>query len=279
MKRTWYKQGDALLQEIKDTKVNEGELAFWHIGQCGFIYKGDVTLYIDPMLNDHKDEKGVSARHFQAPYSPEEAKADYVICTHDHLDHIAPETIQGIARVSPETKFIIPAYSISVLQELGVPSERILPMKAKETLKLPGLRVTAIATAHPVHQQDENGCDFSLAYLVEMNGIKFLHLGDTYLTDQLLEDLKALPQVDLFFPPVNGGDYFRTARNCIGNINAIEAAELAAILKPDLYVPTHFDMFVGNTVDPLAVIRIFLERNPGCKWHVTTLGARYIYRK
>lgn len=71
MNRTWYRSGEALLQEIEQTVVGEQEIAFWYLGQCGFVYKGAVTVYIDAMLNDHFDASGNSKRFYPAPFSPE----------------------------------------------------------------------------------------------------------------------------------------------------------------------------------------------------------------
>lgn len=279
MNRTWYRSGEALLKEIEKTTINENEIAFWYIGQCGFVFKGAVTVYIDAMLNDRFDSYGNSKRYYPAPFSPEQVQADYVICTHNHADHLAVPTLAGIAEGDPHTRFIVPASCSSVLMDMGIPSERIIPIRAKQTISLPKLSISAVSTAHPIHQSDENGNDFSLGFRLELNGIQLLHLGDTYLTQKLINDLLQLPSPNVFFPPINGQDFFRTARNCIGNLNAVEASRLANMIHADLTIPTHFDMFHGNTADPLAFARIFMEYNPFAKWHIPALGERFIYRR
>ena len=114
-------------------------------------------------------------------------------------------------------------------------------------------------------------------YYITMGNVRILHLGDTYLTNQLLEDLQKLPTPHLFLPPINGSDYFRTKRNCIGNLSSIEAARLSVLLHADLTIPTHFDMIEGNTVDPLNFVRELWSENPAAKWHIPALGERFIY--
>ncbi len=279
MNRTWYRRDRSLLDEIKTTVPGTDETAFWYLGQMGYVIKGSKVIYIDAMLNDHLREDGTSARWYQPPFSPEEVRADYVFCTHSHIDHLAEETVLGIAEHDPHTAFIVPAGCRSVLESLGIHCSRIISVNAGETLNLPDLTVRTAATAHPVYTQDEKGNDVSLAFHLEMNGVRILHPGDTYLTEQLIEDLSALPSPDLFFPPINGQDYFRTKRNCIGNLNTIEAVELSRILDADLTIPSHYDMFIGNTADPLEFARLFMEVRPGAKWHVPALGERFIYRK
>ncbi|MDO4490002.1 MAG: MBL fold metallo-hydrolase [Lachnospiraceae bacterium] len=279
MNRTWYRQGDSLLKEIKETTVTRGELAFWYLGQLGYVFKGSATVYVDVMLNDQLNEDGTSARWYQPPFAPEQVQADYILCSHNHIDHLAAPTVQGIAKSNPEARFVVPAGCASVLEELGIAPDRILSMNSGDTLKLPELTIRAVATAHPEYQRDEQGNDMSLAFHLEMNEIHALHPGDTYLTRQLIRELSQLPAPDLFFPPINGQDFFRTERNCIGNLNTIEAAELSKILKTDLTVPSHFDMFVGNTVDPLEFARYYMGIRPSAKWHIPSLGERFIYRK
>ena len=61
-KRTWYCQGNPLAEEIEHTTIWRDSLALWSLGQCGFVWKKDVTLYIDPVLNDIKDSAGITRR-------------------------------------------------------------------------------------------------------------------------------------------------------------------------------------------------------------------------
>ncbi|MDO4617073.1 MAG: MBL fold metallo-hydrolase [Lachnospiraceae bacterium] len=279
MNRIWYRQGIALLDEIKNTVTNTDELAFWYLGQMGYVFKGAATIYMDVMLNDHQQADGSSARWYQPPFTPEQGRADYVICTHGHIDHLAEETIKGIAQHDQHTRFIVPAGCCSVLKKMGLSDDRIIPVNADETVEFPEFTLRTVATAHPEYAQDENGNDLSLAFYLEMNGVKILHPGDTYLTARLIDELSVLPSPNLFFPPINGQDFFRTARNCIGNLNTAEAAQLSLILKADLTVPSHFDMFIGNTADPLEFARYFMKIRPEAKWHIPALGERFIYRK
>lgn len=109
-RRAWYRQGEALTEEIRNTATEEGALALWHLGQCGFVWKSGVknrvTVYIDPVLNDLTDDEGVTRRHFPAPFSPDKAEGDYVLCTHWHGDHMALKTLAGMAEANENIKFI-----------------------------------------------------------------------------------------------------------------------------------------------------------------------------
>lgn len=277
MKRKWYQQGSALLQEIETTSLNQNTLAVWYLGQCGFVFKNQVTVYIDPVLNDLTDDLGNTRRLYPMPFHPGRVQADYVLCTHGHLDHLAIETLSAIAGSDLHTQFIVPGGCRPLLTESGISADRILSARAHQALELPGLTITPVSAAHPIHETNKNGDNLALCYHLNMGNVQILHLGDTYLTDQLLDDLKTLPAPHLFFPPINGGDYFRTKRNCIGNLSPVEAATLASLLHADLTIPTHFDMIEGNTADPLIFIRELWEKNPAAKWHIPALGERFVY--
>ena len=43
-KRTWYCQGNPLAEEIEHTTIWRDSLALWSLGQCGFVWKKDVSL-------------------------------------------------------------------------------------------------------------------------------------------------------------------------------------------------------------------------------------------
>ena len=279
MKREWVRQGNDLLKEIESASPAPGEVLTWYIGQVGFVIKGEVTIAVDPFLNDLTDDSGASLRMYGVPFDPSCLHADYVFCTHGHADHMALPTLRAMADAFADTRFAVPAGCVEELTSAGVAAERIIPLTAHQELLLPGLIVRPVQAAHPVHTVDANGRDLALCFSIRMNDIELLHLGDTYLTDQLLMDLTSLPQPDVLFTPINGGDYFRTARQIIGNLSMEESANLASLLHARLVIPTHFDLIRGNTCDPLAFIRILWEIMPSACFRLPSPGEQVAVRK
>lgn len=275
--RTWYKKGQALLDEIAAARPGEGELYAWYIGQVGFVLKAEKVVCIDPFLNDLVED-GASLRLYEAPFALDALAPNYVLCTHGHGDHMALPTLTAIAARHKGTLFLVPGGCVDALAAAGVEEKRIIPMKAGETVSLPGLTVRPVQAAHPVHETDAQGRDLALCLSVRMGGVEALHMGDTYLTDQLLADVRALPRPDVFFTPINGGDYFRTARNCIGNMNSLESARLASVLGARLSVPTHFDLIRGNTCDPLAFVQHLWNEDPAACFRIPALGEKLVVR-
>ena len=266
-------------------------IAINYIGQCGFVIFDDrISFAIDPVLNDLVGEDGKSIRNYPPVISCEELNADYVFCTHDHIDHMAKETLLEVAKVDEETKFVVPAGCVKELISWGIEGSRVLGIAAGETKTLtvngndgegnprkPGkLKVKAISTAHPVHQVDEEGLDHNLAYCIELEDKKLVHLGDTYMTEQLEKDLRSLGHVDVLFPPINGRDEERESQGIIGNLSCEEAANLADRLRADLTIPTHFDMVAGNTADPFDFAQRLWDLNQENKCWIPTLREQFV---
>ena len=218
----WHRSGQALLNEISTTRLPASQLAVWSIGQCGFIFKyEDTVVCIDPVLSDLTGPSG-SRRCYPAPFAPEALRADLVLCTHGHADHMAKDTLRGLAR-HPAARFVLPAGCSALAAEYGIPADRITTVQEGSILPLGGVTVRAFSAAHPEHILDAGDPGMALGYQLTFGGFTVVHLGDTYLTPHLYETLQALPRPDLLLAPINGQDFFRTQRNCIGNLEAEEA--------------------------------------------------------
>ena len=50
--------------------------------------------------------------------------------------------------------------------------------------------------------------------------------------------------------PINGDDDYRRSIGIIGNMSSAEASEFSALIRPNVVIPTHFDLVKGNTSDP-----------------------------
>lgn len=225
----WHRSGQALLNEISTTRLPASQLAVWSIGQCGFIFKyEDTVVCIDPVLSDLTGPSG-SRRCYPAPFAPEALRADLVLCTHGHADHMAKDTLRGLTR-HPAARFVLPAGCSALAAEYGIPADRITTVQEGSILPLGGVTVRAFSAAHPEHILDAGAPGMALGYQLTFGGFTVVHLGDTYLTPHLYETLQALPRPDLLLAPINGQDFFRTQRNCIGNLEAEEAAQLAVRL-------------------------------------------------
>ena len=237
----------SLIEVIDAARPRSGEGMVWWLGQQSFVVKlGRLVVYLDPYLSPSKSRR-------KAPFLAPEAvtNATLIFGTHDHGDHIDRPVWPALAAASPGAKFVVPDRLLDRLPaELGLPRNRFIGLNDGQSIESDGIRVTGIAAAHELLDQDpRTGLHSFLGYVVEGNGVTLYHAGDTCVYEGLLTKLKRW-QFDVVMLPINGRDAERLRRNCIGNMTYQEAADLAGVLRPGLTIPAHYDMFEGNRENP-----------------------------
>jgi L-ascorbate metabolism protein UlaG (beta-lactamase superfamily) len=178
---------------------------------------------------------------------------DAFLGTHDHLDHIDHEAWKIWAETNPKAKFLFPKKHMEAVLADGIAPENAVGMNEGDTYKLGDLTIHAIAAAHEFLDKDpETGLYPYLQYIIEGNGVRVHHAGDTVRYEGMLPKLLSFGKIDIQLLPINGRDGSRYRRNCIGNMTYQEAADLAGEVGPALVIPGHFDMFADNSEDPNA---------------------------
>ena len=219
--------------------------AFWWLGQHTFIVKlGETVVLIDPFLTERDD------RNVPPLFKPADAAGivDFVLCTHDHLDHIDPAAIPGLA-ADTDALFVAPTAHEGRMLSLDVPESRLTLIDDEESADLDHISIHGVKAAHEFFEQTEEGFYPFLGYVIEGAGRTVYHAGDTLWWDGLQTRLRRW-HIDVAFVPINGRDARRYARNILGNMTYQEAADLIGGLAVSLAVPAHYDMFDGNLEDP-----------------------------
>jgi len=242
------KTGETLLADIDNMALPSGALGFWWIGQLSFVVKaGGNVFYFDPFLAPYDGRQVPSLLDAAAV-----TNAGWVFGSHDHADHIDHVAIPFVAKASPQARFVCSRVARKTVLSLGVPSERIVALDNGVTHQEGEVRISAIAAEHEFFDRDpELGYPY-LCYIVEVDGVTILHLGDTLRYDGMAAKLSRW-QFDVMFAPINGRDAVRYSRGCIGNMTYQEAVDLAGALRPRLTVPGHYEMFAGNSQHPAAI--------------------------
>lgn len=246
---------NALINEIDETRVEPGRLRIWWIGQEGFVIKSaSLVIYIDPYLSTYAEKvtRGRPDEHVRikpAPMQPEDVShADIVFCTHDHADHIDPDSIPVIAAKSPRAQFVVPECTRETMLGFGIDEGRIHTMKGDDDLGLEEVKIHAIPAKHEeFDKHPEKGYPY-LSYVISIDNINIFHAGDTIRYHGQAERLRQT-RIDLAFLPINGRDDFRHGLDFAGNFDCEEAVRFARDINAGLTIPMHYDMFAINTAD------------------------------
>ena len=289
----WYRHGKALLDEIAGSHPQPGEVYVWFMGQHGFVIcLGGMVFYIDVILNDLLNKDGNTSREYPPPFEPGETqRVDYVLCTHNHSDHLNLKTLLPLASANPRACFVVPAPCKCVLTEAGIGADRVLAVKAGESLSVlpPGwfdgpVTIDPVPAIHTRYiqdegERDENGDYTSLGFILKCGGISIYHSGDTWVTPSLVTALKTHAPLDIAMLPINGTDWERTDTRFIGNMGVLDAVKLARALPIDLVFPAHYDMMAYNSENPARFADSMYALCPEKRFHVCALGERFIYKK
>lgn len=268
-----YRSGETLLAEIQITRIPDGALALWSLGQEGFLVKApNTTILFDPYLSPSE------LRKFAPPLLPEQcADVDYVICSHHHGDHMDPYTLQGMKQ-SERTRFIVPRAHLHLMKEWGFHTDQLIGISHLETLVFESFELTAHAGQHELFEQDEYGEHLYLGFVIRLNGVVLYHAGDTIGFAELRDWLKR-QRIDIAMIPINGRDFTRREQGIIGNCNYREAADLAVAIRSDILIPMHFGLLPFNDENPAYLVDYLYTRYPQQKFHLMVPCERFIYMK
>lgn len=236
------------------------------LGQAGFKFEfNGINLFIDPYLSDYVEKmEGPALKRMRAAplQSSKIIDADFLLITHIHMDHCDPETIMPILSASPQAKIIAPHGVIAFLVQQGMSAERGISV-SENTIHISNeLSVTSIPAAHPTIQYDDNGHLECVGFIINYQGRKIFHSGDTSPDDYIINALRSVAPIDVALLPINEKNFYRDKEGIIGNMSIREAFGMALDMSAKIVVPMHYDMFKNNMVylDELAVV--YREQRP-----------------
>ncbi len=196
------------------------------LGQSGYVLKTkNSEIIIDPYLSDSVNRVAGRARLLPVPITPSDISCDAVICTHDHLDHLDPDTVSCI---NAQQLFVTTNDGKEKLRALG--RENAIAMNESESVRFGDFEITAVFADHTVE---------AFGVIIRAEGKTLYFSGDTLYNEKLFDIAKYRP--DATFICINGK---------LGNMNVEEALDTAKRLGAKLNVPNHYDMFASNSEDP-----------------------------
>lgn len=196
------------------------------IGQSGYVLETAYTkIVIDPYLSDVVNRVAGRPRLVEAPFAPGELRANAVICTHDHLDHL---DVDAVVEMDKDMLFITTCQGREKLTDMGF--AKVLAMKEGQAVLVGDMTVRAVCANHTVE---------AFGVIIEAEGQTLYFSGDTLYDEKLFAVADFCP--DLAFICINGK---------LGNMNVQEAAIVAKKIGAKVNIPNHYGMFASNTEDP-----------------------------
>lgn len=201
------------------------------LGQAGFIMAfAGFKVCVDPYLSDSVEAAEGMKRLLPPPLTPEELDADYLLFTHDHLDHFDQVSIRRLA--DRQITYYGPISCMKKLAECNIHTGVLLERHGQVTI---GGRITVNAT-YACHTEDSIG----LLFQEKGKSSGGLYLtGDTEYSSELAEVKRFQP--DVMIACINGK---------MGNMDYDSAAVLAREIGVRTAIPCHYGMFAENTQDP-----------------------------
>lgn len=180
------------------------------------------TVYLDPWVMGNP----------ACPDSEKKVKkADVLICTHGHFDHIGDAV--EIAR--QHDSIVVGIFELCAwMEKKGV--KQIAPMNKGGTQNVAGINITMTQAVHSCGIQDGDDIIYggeACGYVLELpGGVKLYHAGDTAVFGdmQIIHDLYN-PEIAML--PI--GDHFVMSPR--------EAAYACNLLRPKVVIPMHWGTF------------------------------------
>ncbi len=198
-----------------------------YLGHSAFYIEGKKEkILIDPFI----DENPLSKKK-----SEDFTGITHIFVTHGHFDHMG-DTIKIAKRTGA---LIISNQEICEYLKTSKVKTKSVNIGEKYDLEFGGVRV--LFADHPseivIGENVING-GLACGYIINLNGIKIYHPGDTNIT----EEMKSLDKenIDVALLPI-GGTY---------TINIEEAIKVTNYINPKVVIPMHYNTFSIIEADP-----------------------------
>lgn len=197
------------------------------LGHASFLFDDGIVVYTDPYnIEGNQDNM---------------KKADVILITHDHADHLDIDSISKIA--TADTVFIAPQKAASQLE--GDVAGDVLIIDADMTIDIKGISVSAVPAYNinkKFHPKGEG-----VGYMFTIGNTTIYQAGDTDFIPEMNEI-----DCDIAILPI-GGTY---------TMDMDEAVKAASAITPETVIPMHYNSIEGLDADAEEFKRLVEVQNP-----------------
>jgi len=233
---------------MADTKIK------W-LGHAGFqiTSEKEKILIIDPWLTDNP---------LTTCQAKDIKKADVVLVTHDHFDHIADAA--GIVKATGATLVGMPETVGRLKEEAAIPDSQIvfgMGMNIGGTATFDSISITMTQAFHSSQTASPAG------YIIRLeNGFTIYHPGDTGIFSSM-KILGEIFHINLALLPIGG----------VFTMDPKQATLAAKLLGASTVIPMHFKTFPILEQDASSFVEIMKKEAPEVNVVVLDPGEEYIF--
>lgn len=210
--------------------------------QGAFLFEsGGTRLVVDPYMSDFLELNHKLTRLTPFPLTKQELRPDWLFCTHNHLDHLDPQTVEELGRMYPACRFAGPQSCYDHFQKLGIEAARCTLAQIGTPLACGAFNLLPVPAFH------SDPC--AVGVIIEAEGKRIYLSGDSNYAPELVSD--ATRGCDAVFLCVNGK---------LGNMSLEDAVRVVEAIRPRAALPMHYGLFAENTVDPAPFVKQCIER-------------------
>ena len=215
----------------------------WNSHAC-FEIEGSKKIIIDPFLEGNP----------KATRKKEDVKADIVIVTHGHGDHVGDALFIAKKNSAPVVTMVELAWLMKEKEE----SLEVHDINYSGSVKVDGVKITAVPAYHS-SSYDGKYAGNPGGMIIEMDGRTLYHAGDTgVFMDMELIGKMYHPEIAML--PI-GGHYTMAPK---------EAAKAVEMIKPQIAIPMHYSTFPAIEQNP-DEFRKEVERNSTSKVRIMSI--------
>lgn len=224
-----------LAQRIAACQVYDEQVAVFWLGQAGFLFKtSDGTLVaVDPYLSNCCEQYFGFKRLMPKMIAADDVILDVLIVTHAHYDHFDIDAMPALLS-NGHTRLFSAMDGKAECERLHLNEEQIDYLKCGDTVTNNKIRIQAVPCDHGKLAPDAVGI------LLAISNKRIYITGDTAYRPDLFKN-PDLQGTDLLIAPING---------VFGNMDELQAAQAASLLKPKRVVPCHFWNFAEHGGNP-----------------------------
>jgi len=255
------------MEQVRKTEVKEREAAVFWLGQAGFLIKtaGGRQVAIDPYFSECVErlipEEGLGFKRLMPPpCEASELDLDVLIISHEHNDHFDVDAVHDL--VKDKTEVYTNCLVAAKMKEMGFDESRIHVMEKGKRIELPEFAILPVDCDHGELAPE------ALGFILDFGFSRIYYAGDTALTlPRLTVPMELQPELAIL--PINGA---------FGNLDGVEAAKYAGLLKCKVCIPCHFWTFPLHHGDPQQIIDHIGESAPDCKLVMLCQGESYLLK-